>query len=90
MTRQEANLEILALIKETVDKYPDLRFSQILDSLGCVQSRSTLEPGWAPCVVTGGEPMPVDPADLLSYAPWINEFYVEPTVILARMKGISR
>ena len=34
MTRLEANRSIVNLIKETVEKYPDLRFHQILQNIG--------------------------------------------------------
>lgn len=35
--RQQANLEILKNIEEMVNKYPDLRFGQILVNLGIIQ-----------------------------------------------------
>jgi len=34
MTRQEANLDILYILKEYVEQYPDWRFEQILCNLG--------------------------------------------------------
>jgi hypothetical protein len=36
MTRQEANLEILRLIHEYVEAYPDQRFSQILQNMDVI------------------------------------------------------
>ena len=34
MTRQEANKEILRKLEETINKFPDLRFTQILWGFG--------------------------------------------------------
>lgn len=35
--RQKANLAILEKIKETIDSYPELRFGQILVTLGIIE-----------------------------------------------------
>lgn len=38
--RQQANIEILQIIGETVMKYPDLRFGQILTMLDIIQYKT--------------------------------------------------
>lgn len=39
MTRQEANKEIIRLLSNIIDRYPDLRFNQILSSLSILPDR---------------------------------------------------
>jgi len=46
MTRQEANLRLVGLLKQLIETHPQLRFSQILYSFGFVKpNRPTLEAG---------------------------------------------
>lgn len=70
MTRHEANVELLVILTELVEKYPDLRFGQILSSFEFVDTL-----------------MVDNQYGLTDVGDWKNEFYVEPTVILERVKG---
>ena len=64
-TRQASNQKLVDIIQTLVKQYPDLRFSQILQSFDFVVYND---------LQYNGGPV------------WENEFYVEPDVILERVK----
>ena len=68
--RQEATAELLKLLAQLVLEHPEQRFSQILQNYGFVKPTR-----------------PINPASAEEFnVHWQNEFYMEPTALLKRVK----
>jgi hypothetical protein len=72
-TRRDANRELVRLLAEWVEKYPDMRFGQILRNMGIVEEIR-------PHVYNG---LGVQEDRIY----WIDEFSLEPTELLKRVRG---
>jgi hypothetical protein len=74
MTRLEANRELLKILTEAVEKFPDGRFGQILSMLR---------------MVTHTRPVSQKTADSYQVE-WKDEFYLESKELLTRVKTTFR
>jgi len=71
MTRQEANREIVKLLSDAVEIFPDMRMGQLLAMLR---------------IVTHTRPVSQKGADMYD-VDWKDEFYLESKELLQRMKN---
>lgn len=71
MTRQQANYQLTNLLHEIVKKYPDLRFSQILQNFDYIKVQE----------IKG-----MNAGGTYHYLVWKDEFYLEPQDLLKRVE----